>query len=118
MLAVVFNILSNLISDTSKKAAEATALFKSKYCKFAIQEAIAIMIKNQERLVDDSIEEENEKCFLSLSVLNFFKHISKEIKTKDLLCHKAEILKRFLHAEQTYTYDHSFVLTPIEIEIT
>lgn len=46
VLAVVYNILSNLISDTSKKASETTTLFKTKFSFTAISMAITIMIKN------------------------------------------------------------------------
>ena len=82
VLSVIFNILSNLISDTSKKALETTTLFKTKFSFTAISHAINIMTKNQERAVDD-IEEEKEKYTLALSILNFLKHVSKENKTKD-----------------------------------
>ena len=82
VLSVIFNILSNLISDTSYKTIETTTLFKTKFSYTAISLAINILTKNQERQVDD-IDEEEEKYTLSLSVLNFLKHVTKESKTRD-----------------------------------
>ena len=46
VLAVVYKILSNLISDTQKKSSETTTLFKTKFSFTAISMAINIMIKN------------------------------------------------------------------------
>mmetsp|Transcript_12897 Transcript_12897/g.16570 ORF Transcript_12897/g.16570 Transcript_12897/m.16570 type:complete len:99 (-) Transcript_12897:3140-3436(-) len=79
--------------------------------------AINIMIKNQERVVEE-VDEEEEKYTLALSILNFLKHVSKEVKTKDQLKNKGEVLKRILFAEQCHTRDFSFVVTPIEVEVT
>jgi len=77
VLSVIFNILSNLISDTSLKAQETTNIFKNKFSYTAITLAINIMMKNQERQMDD-VDEEEEKYTLALSILNFLKHVSKE----------------------------------------
>ena len=82
VLSVIFNILSNLISDNSQKTSDTTTLFKTKFSYTAISLAINILQKNQERMVDD-VEEEAEKYTLSLSILNFLKHVSKESKTRD-----------------------------------
>lgn len=84
VLAVIFNILSNLVRDTQKKNAEVTSLFKNKFSNRAISLGIEILQMNQERTVDD-LEEETEKYTLALSILNFFKHASLEAKTKNQL---------------------------------
>jgi len=55
---------------------------------------------------------------LALSILNFLKHVSNEVKTKDKLKNKGEVLKRILYAEQAGTRDFSFVITPVEVEVT
>ena len=119
VLAVIFNILSNLLSDNSNniKTSETTTLFKTKFSFTAISLAIAIMTKNQEREVDCA-EEEFEKSTLALSILNFLKHVSKESKTKDQLKNKGDVLKRILYSEQTYTRLYRYVLTPVEVETT
>jgi len=117
VLSVIFNILSNLISDPSKKALATTTLFKTKFSYTAITNAIAIMLKNQERRVDDE-EEEEEKYTLALSVVNFLKHVSKESKTRDQLKNKSEVLKKLLFDEFDKTTQTKFRLTPVEIEST
>lgn len=66
----------------------------------------------------EEADEEEEKYTLALSILNFLKHVSKEVKTKDQLKNKGEVLKRILYAEQQHTRDFQFVITPIEIEVT
>ena len=75
------------------------------------------MEKNQERQVDDA-EEEGEKYTLSLSILNFLKHVSKESKTRDQLKNKGEMLKNILFSEQEYTKEFEFLETPVEVETT
>ena len=92
VLSVIFNILSNLISENSAKAFETTNLFKTKFSYTAINLAINILSKNQLRVVDD-LEEETEKYTLSLSIVNFLKHVSKESKTKDQLKNKGDVLR-------------------------
>jgi len=99
VLSVIFNILSNMISETSVKAIETTNLFKTKFSYAAINLAINILSKNQLRVVED-LEEETEKFTLSLSIVNFLKHVSKESKTKDQLKNKGDVLRNILYAEQ------------------
>lgn len=117
VLSVIFNILSNLISDNSAKTIETTTLFKTKFSYTAISLATNILEKNQERQVDDA-EEEGEKYTLSLSILNFLKHVSKESKTRDQLKNKGEMLKNILFSEQEYTKEFEFLETPVEVETT
>ena len=80
------------------------------------------MIKNQERICSEE-DEELEKTTLSLSILNYFKYISKDNELKEFLFAQAqrehsEILKKILHAEQSKTTHISFKKTPVEIETT
>lgn len=46
VLSVIFNILSNLISDNSQKTSVTTTLFKTKFSYTAITLAINILTKN------------------------------------------------------------------------
>lgn len=46
VLSVIFNILSNLISDNSSQSHATTTLFKTKFSYTAISLAISIMTKN------------------------------------------------------------------------
>lgn len=117
VLAVIFNILSNLTSDTQKKNVEVTILFRSKFSQKAISLALDILQSNQARMVDD-LEEETEKYTLALSILNFFKFASLETKTKDQLKDKPEVLKQILYSEQKFTHSDEFLITPVEIETT
>ena len=92
VLSVIFSILSNLISchnakslgyaskTEQNKAIETSKLFKSKFSYTAISLAIMILIKNQQRNIDD-FEEEKEKITLSLAIINFLKHVSKDRET-------------------------------------
>lgn len=64
------------------------------------------------------MDEETEKFTLALSILNFLKHVSKENKTKDQLKNKGDVLKQILYAEQSFTCDARFIVTPIEVETT
>ena len=59
------------------------------------------MIKNQERICSEK-DEELEKTTLSLSILNYFKYISKDNELKEMLFAQrkhTELLKKILHAE-------------------
>ena len=55
---------------------------------------------------------------LSLAIINFLKHVSKDPETQKQLKNKTEELKQILFAEQEFTYDYSFIATPVEIEAT
>ena len=93
-------------------------MFKVQFVSQSIKLGIDIMGRNQERFVDDKAEE-LEKTTLSLSILNYFKYISRDsdINMKLVTLGKENtLLRKILHAEQSKTCDFEFVKTPIEIE--
>lgn len=101
VLSIIFQIMSNIIRDTSTSFQEQVTMFKNLFVEKSIKLAINIMTKNQERICVEE-EEELEKTTLSLSILNYFKFISKDNDIK----HHLEVqglnngtMKKILHAE-------------------
>ena len=74
---MIFNIITNLVSDGNQKNEEAVETFKEQFGERAIKIAFNVLQKNQFRVVKDS-GEESEKTVLSLSVLNFLKYCSRD----------------------------------------
>ena len=95
VLSTIFWILTKLLKDTESLA---SSQFKTKFSIQAINEALQILKRNQQRVVDDE-EEEWEKYVLSLSILNFFKFASEVEQTKMHLKNRSDELKQILFAE-------------------
>ena len=66
----------------------------------------------------DDLEEEEEKYTLSLSILQFLKHVTKESKTRAYLEDQGEMLLNILYSEQEYTVSPEFIEIPVEVEAT
>ena len=98
ILSAIFNVLSRLISDKSRETSKLTNLFKTRFGSTAIELALNILAKNQERHVED-FQEESEEYTLSLNIVNFLKHISKDEKTKGFLDNRGHLLQQILLLE-------------------
>ena len=66
-------------------------------------------------------DEEKEKNYLGLSILNFLKYVTKDSSINKMLAtygSQEDTLKKMLYYEQTNTCNTAFILTPVEIETT
>ena len=57
VLSIIFQILSNIVRDTSDTFKDKVLMFKQTYGEFYIKLSIEIMTKNQERYVTEEEEE-------------------------------------------------------------
>jgi len=113
VLSQIFWMITKLTMDTDSGAGNN---FRLKFGEKAITEALDILIKNQQRLVDDENEEE-EKLVLSLSCLNFLKFASTSADLRRYMENRGDLFQRALYAEfANSSYETS--KTPVEIEDT
>ena len=115
MLAKIFWILTKMIRDKDSDN-DAVRNFDVKFGEKAIHETLDILIRNQQRQVEDA-DEQQEKLELSLSCIMFLKACSLKPNLRLYLSERHEDLKAALYAEQEFT-GRGFVKTPIEIETT
>ena len=119
-MSILFQILANIIRDTSKEAKETVDVFKNDFLDQSINICLHILTVNSARLCVLE-EEENEKSVLSQSIINFFKFLSHDQQCKVVLldiCKRKDVLRLLLQLEQDNTMHKNFLKTPVEIEMT
>ena len=77
VLSIIFLMFSKILSESSLEAKESVEIFKTEFIGDAIKLGIKLILMNQRRKVSEH-EEEVEKNTLSLAMVNFFKHVSKD----------------------------------------
>lgn len=94
VLSKIFWILTKLTVDNESDSGKN---FRLKFGEKAISEGIDILIRNQQRQVDD--EEAFEKLALSLSCLQFLKYTSTNAELRRYMINRTESFKQALFAE-------------------
>ena len=120
VLSILFQILANIIRDTSKEAKDTVDVFKNDFLERAINISLRILTINSARVcvLED---EENEKSVLSQSIINYFKFLSNDASCRPVLlqiCKDRDVLRNILQLEQDNTIHKAFRKTPVEIEMT
>ena len=115
VLSTIFWIFTKMMKDNISESSKA---IKDEQAKTAIMLALDILTKDMDRKVDDSIDEEQEKYTLALSIINFLQFVSEEDQTKHILAKQSKFLKPILMAEQENLGSNMFLKIPIEIETT
>lgn len=77
VLSKIFMVFCKILGDTSMAAKDSVDTFKQDFVEDAISLGLQFLIMNQKRVVTEE-DEEGEKTTLSLSIVNFFKYISKD----------------------------------------
>ena len=101
VLSILFQILANIIRDTSREAKDTVEVFKYDFLERAIDISLHILSINSGRKCVME-EEENEKSVLSQSIINFFKFMSLDSFCAPVLlsiCKQQDTLRNLLMQE-------------------